>query len=382
MKLLFVSNLFPDAGDPVRGLDNACLLHHLAGRIEGVRVIAIRPGLGRRKDFRARSEDAALAPVYCQVPYLPRVGSRWNHKLMAGPLAGVMARVRDEFPFDMVLGSWLYPDGCALARLAPRLGFRYWLICQGSDAHVYLGMPVRRRLIVEAAAGSCGVITRSADLARRLAEAGVDGGKLHPVYNGVDTTVFRPAGEAGAQRRALGLEETADYLLFVGNLLPVKNPVMLIDAWHRARGLLPGRDLRLIMAGVGPMEGRIKERAAALGLRDALTMTGRLPPAAVADLLRAASCLVLASRNEGVPNVVLEAFACGTPVVSTDVGGVKEVLHAPWLGALVVPESADVLAAGMVEVVTRSPERAVIAEHGSRFSWDSTARKYLELLGS
>lgn len=380
MRLLFVSNLFPDAADPVRGLDNACLLHHLAKRLEGVRVIAIRPTLGRRKEYRARPGDEIFAPVYCHARYLPKVGSRWNHRLMARPLGQAIARVRKEFSFDLVLGSWLYPDGCALARLAPALGFRYWLICQGSDAHTYLRVPVRRRLIVAAAQASCGVITRSADLARRLAAAGVGERRLHPVYNGVDTAVFRPAADPAAARLALGLGPGAECLLFIGNFLPVKDPLLLLEAWQLARRQLPGRDLRLIMVGAGPLEASIRAKAAALGLGESLTMPGRLPPAVVADYLRAARCLVLASRNEGVPNVVLEAFACGVPVVSTDVGGVAEVLDAPFLGSLVPPGDAGALAAAIVAAVGRPPPAGPIAARGASFSWEAAAGRYLELL--
>jgi glycosyltransferase involved in cell wall biosynthesis len=382
MKLLFASNLFPDAADPVRGLDNACLLHQLRDHCEGVRAIAIRPTLGRRRDYRARAEDAALAPVFCPARYIPKVGSRWNHALMARQLGRALARVREEFSFDLVLGAWLYPDGCALARLAPRLGFRYWLICQGSDAHGYLGMPVRRRLIVAAAAGSCGVITRSADLARRLAAAGVDERLLHPVYNGVDTALFRPAVDPGPLRRALGLEHRVDYLLFVGNLLPVKNPLLLLDAWRLARAMLPHRDLRLIMIGAGPLDGAIRAKAAAMGLTGALELPGRLPPTVVADHLRVASCLVLASHNEGVPNVILEAFASGVPVVATDVGGVAEVLDAPFLGRRVPPGNAAALAAALAEIVANPPPPAPIAARGAQFSWPAAARRYAALLAT
>jgi glycosyltransferase involved in cell wall biosynthesis len=299
---------------------------------------------------------------------------------MARALAEAIARLRQEFPFDLVLGSWLYPDGCALARLSPRLGFRYWLICQGSDAHAYLGMPVRRRLIVAAAAGSGGVITRSADLARRLAAAGVGEHLLHPVYNGVDTALFRPAADPRTQRRVLGLEPDADYLLFVGNFLPVKNPLLLIESWHRARGLLPGRDLRLVMVGAGPLEAEIRGRAVARGLEGALVMPGRLPPAAVADYLRAACCLVLSSHNEGVPNVVLEAFASGVPVVATAVGGIAEVLDSRMLGTLVAPGNPEALAAALAATVSHPPPGGPIAARGAEFSWEACARRYAELL--
>ena len=380
MKLLFVSNLFPDASDPVRGLDNACLLHHLAEGVGEIRVVALRPTLRPGAVFRCRDEDRALRPVFLPVPYVPRVGSRWNHRLMAFQLGRTLARLRSEFSFDAVLGSWLYPDGCALARLAPRMGFPYWLICQGSDAHRYLDMPVRRRLIVEACSQSRAVVTRSADLARRLREAGVPQDRLHPVYNGVDTALFHPVADRGAACRELGLDPAAEHLLFVGNFLPVKNPRLLVEAWAAARARRADRDLRLVMIGTGPLEQEVRELARSLGVEGALVIAGRQAPASVGAYFRACRALVMASWNEGVPNVILEAFASGVPVVATDVGGISEVVNAPHLGRLVPAGDRAALADAIAGILETPADARRIAEHGAGFSWASTARRYLGLL--
>ena len=383
MKLLFVSNLFPDADDPVRGLDNACLLHALSDRVEEIRAIGIRPTLGKKREYEAREEDRKFSPRYCCPFYIPKVGSRWNHRLMARSLRQTIREIRSEFPFDVVLGSWLYPDGCALAQLAREMDFRYLLICQGSDARAYLDIPVRRKLIVDAARGSGGVITRSADLARRLREAGVSSEKLHPIYNGVDTSVFRPASDSAKERAALGLDAEADYLVYVGNFLPVKNPMRLLDAWRQARLELGSQaaphDLRLVMIGAGPMEGQIRSWAAENGLSEMLTLTGRLAPPEVAGYLRLGRCLVLSSHNEGVPNVVLEALASGVPVVSTEVGGISEIITSEELGTLVPPNNIKALAQALVDCVTGTASRE-IAQKGAEFSWAETAERYLRLI--
>ena len=380
MKLLFVSNLFPDAAEPIRGLDNACLLHYLREHFEEIRAVGIRPTLSGRGNYVAREEDTVLSPEFCSVPYIPKIGSRWNHRLMARSLGQTLARIHKEFPFDRVLGSWLYPDGCALARISKSMGFPFWLICQGSDAHAYLEMPVRRRLIVEAANQSRGVITRSADLAKRLAAAGVADGKLHPIYNGVDTDVFRPAQDPAAVRAALGLDAERDYLLFVGNFLPVKNPQLLLEAWRIACEKLSDREVGLVMIGAGPMEEEIRKQAEQAGLGDRLVLPGRLPPAEVAEYMRAAACLVLSSHNEGVPNVILEAFASGLPVISTDVGGISEVLIAPFLGTLVPPEDPAALAEAVCAALQAESSTEEIAYHAQRYAWPRTAQQYQDLL--
>jgi len=381
MKLLFVSNLFPDREQPIRGLDNACLLHYLRDHFEGIRAVGIRPSLSGRGNFVPRKEDEFLKPEYCCPRYIPKIGSRWNHLLMARSLRKTLERVRRKFDFDLVLGSWLYPDGCALSRLAGDMKFPYWLICQGSDAHSYLEMPVRRRLIVEASNKSRGVITRSADLARRLKEAGVGEQRLYPVYNGVDTKVFYPTEDRAEACRMVGLDPACDYLLFVGNLLPVKNPLLLIKAWEQARATNPERELRLLMIGAGPMEAEIRAESERAGLAKSLELLGRRPPDEVAGYMRAAGALVLSSHNEGVPNVVLEAFASGVPVVSTDVGGISEVLNSGDLGILVKPNNVDALCMGILEVMNR-PSNEDNSVVGSNYSWERTAEAYAGLLNA
>ncbi len=379
MKLLFVSNLFPDAADPVRGLDNACLLQYLRAHCASVRSVALRPTLSPSHllkpgpHWHPRAEDAWLDPVYCPTPYVPKFGSPWNHRLMARALRAPLTALRKEGAFDIVLGSWLYPDGCALARLAPTIDFPFVLICQGSDAHQYLEIPRRRRLILEASRSSGGIITRSADLGRRLHEAGVANEKLHPIHNGVATSIFH-AGDQSEAKSRLALAPDAAHLLFVGNFLPVKNPHLLVAAWKHARSRLPERDVRLIMIGGGPLAAEIRASAPS----DILLLPGRRNPAEIADYMRAADLLCLSSRNEGVPNVILEALASGLPVVSTNVGGIAEVIDRPEHGSLVDEHSPEALGEAIATALDGGPGRTNSVR--PEFSWQHTAERYASIL--
>lgn len=382
MRLLFVSNLYPDREDTVRGQDNARLLHALAGDCEAVRVLALRPTLSParlcgRPRWRPREEDEGFHPVYKGVPYVPKFGSAWNHRLMARSIARPLEAIRRRFPYDRILVSWLFPDGCAVARLAT---VPFTMICQGSDAHAYLSDPTRRRLIVAATRKSNGVITRSADLAGRLASAGAPEEKLHPVYNGVDLDVFHPAADKTAAREELGLAAGAKWVLFVGNLLPVKNPSLLLRAVAAVRRAPGAPDARLVMVGAGPLEQAVKSEAQQLGLADSLVLPGSLPARRVADYMRAADLLCLSSHNEGVPNVLLEAFASGLPVVATDVGGIAELLDRPELGALVPGDDAPALAEALRAQLQSPLAPGPIREHSIQFSWNSTSAKYLQIL--
>ncbi|MGZ4963662.1 MAG: hypothetical protein ACXWC8_13995, partial [Limisphaerales bacterium] len=140
LKVLFVSNLFPDAANPNRGSDNAVLLRLLARDCD-IRVIAPRPTLPFKSGARqpvACADDKQFAPVYPTVRYLPKIGGPFNHLLMAHRMRNEIARVRQSFPFDIVVCSWIYPDACAVAKLALEQNFKFVAIAQGSDIHQYL----------------------------------------------------------------------------------------------------------------------------------------------------------------------------------------------------------------------------------------------------
>lgn len=378
MRLLFISNLFPDATQPYRGLDNATLLHALREKAE-IRAVALRPVLPwSSRHWRAREIDQALAPQFIPVRYIPRVGHRWNHRLYARSMRRAIAAIAKEWPFETILTSWLYPDACAVSRLAE--GRRFVAIAQGSDVHQYLRIPARREIITTHLESAAAIVTRSAELARLLGDAGLAQERLHPVYNGVDTETFRPAttAEREASRLELGLPTRAPTLLFVGNFLPVKDPALLLAAFHRVTQILALREARLVLVGGGPLEDELRKRAAAKDLR--VIFAGRRDASGVASAMRAADALVLSSKNEGVPNVVLEAFAAGLPVIAPRVGGIHEVLTEETLGTLVDPGDESALAEGIKHVLLRPNDRERIVTHGRSFSWQTCANRYFQFL--
>jgi len=382
MKVLFVSNLYPDVAETGRGLYNARLVQHL-GRLCAMRVLSPRPVLPfcTKVQRQPRLEDAGFAPVYAPAWRIPRIGSRWNPRLMAWSLKPAFEKLRSEFAFEAVLVSWVYPDACAVARLAAQYRFPFVAVAQGSDVHQYLRQPVRRRLIVQALNQAKAVVARSAELARLLREAGVAAQRVHVIYNGVDTTVFKP-GNREQERARLGLPLEARVVLYVGNFLPIKNPLLLVAAFAELKKRFAGFQTRLVMLGDGPLEESIKRCADSAGIAGDLVMPGRKPENEVARYMQAADVLAVPSNNEGLPNVVLEAFATGLPVVATSVGGIPEVMpeSAPYLGRLVGAGNVAEMAAALEHVLQQERHTEMIVRHARAFSWESTAAAYLELL--
>jgi len=385
MKLLFVSNLFPDRDEPVRGLDNATLLQELHGQ-HGyeIRVIALRPTLlpspagHRLRHLPCRPMDEVLRPFFLPTGYVPRFGSRWNDHLLARALRPSFVKTIEEFKPDLVLASWLFPDGCAVATLCEEAGLPLVLITQGSDTHQYLADPIRRRKIVTAIDASASVICRSGDLAKRLEAAGIAPEKLRVIYNGVDPAIFFPRDRSEA-RGALGLKEEASSLLFVGNLLPVKDPLFLLRAHAglniaRTEAGLPPVRLRVI--GEGPLEGAMRNEARILGTSVDVEFLGRRNSNEVALWMNASDVLCLASINEGFPNVLLEAMACGLPIVSTDVGGIREKIHSPERGELVPRGDLGRYVAALSTVLSAAEGLPSTAE----FTWAEAGSSYDECI--
>jgi len=372
-RLLFFSNLFPTAAEPGRGLDNATLLRALAPYFE-IRVLSPRPILPwERKTFAARAEDGWLQPRWVRSAYLPKMGGAVNHLLMAASLRHEFEQNLQAFRPEIILSSWIYADSCAALHLShgrvPVVA-----IAQGSDVHQYLGMPARRRAILKYLPQAAGVITRSRELARLLGDAGYPGGKLHAVYNGVCLDTFQPRDQATARREA-GLPGDARIILFVGNFYPVKNPLLLIRAFAE---LKPAA--LLVMAGGGPLEQPCRHLATRLGVASRVVFAGRRSPGEIARLMNAADLLALPSENEGVPNVILEAFASGLPVVASRTGGIPEVLDHGSLGRLSPPGDMPALVAALREQLDARRETEAIRERGLRFSWGEAALRYREIL--
>jgi glycosyltransferase involved in cell wall biosynthesis len=372
LKLLFVSNLFPDTTEPVRGLFNARIVKHLGARAE-VRVVSPRPSWRWSVvDRRARPDDETARPAFPRVWYVPKIGSRVNHLLMAEGLQRPLERVRREFRYDVILASWIYPDACGVARVAKRLGVPFVAVAQGSDVHQYLSVPARRRVIVEAMREAGAIVTRSEELRRLLIDAGVDGEKIRVIYNGVDGEIFHP-GDRGEARQALGWSADEDVVLYVGNLVPVKNPRLLIEAFAEVERVRP--TARLVIAGDGELRGAL---GVMVGPR--VTFVGRKPEREIATMMRAANVLCVPSDNEGVPNVILESLASGLPVVATRVGGIPEIIDRDVLGTLVPRGDRPALRAAIVAALTAPARSAEVAAHAKKYSWSATIDAYLEVL--
>jgi len=199
---------------------------------------------------------------------------------------------------------------------------------------------------------------------------------------GVDSDQFHPDGPSARAR--LGLEGKR-VVLTVARLVPIKNVQRLLDAMAVVRARLA--DAHLVVVGDGPEVDTLRQRAAALGLADAVTFAGFVPHADTPEFYRAADVFALSSDFDNSPNVVLEAMAAGLPVVTTDVGGVRELVAdrpGAAAGAVVVPREPAALAEALEQYLTAPDTARAAGAHNraraiAEFSWRTSALRLLDV---
>lgn len=248
----------------------------------------------------------------------------------------------EKFVPDLIYGSNAYPDGWAATALARKLKVPVAVKAHGSDLRL-IESEGRRRRTAEALGRADAVLAVSRDLAEKATALGAAPEKVHLIYYGVRAQLFHP-GDRDEARRRLGISSEESLVLAVGNLEPVKGPDLLIRAIADLKR--EGNPAICHFIGQGVMRPALESLVAELGVSDRAIFHGPQPLESLGDWYRAADVFVLASRSEGVPNVLLEGMACATRFVATSVGGIPEV--APWgTGELIPPEDPGAIAAGL-----------------------------------
>jgi glycosyltransferase involved in cell wall biosynthesis len=275
-----------------------------------------------------------------------------------------LSRLRALEP-ECLLVTWGYPDAVGAAALNRALGLPLIIKAHGSDLNVHAVHPLHAAQLRWAARSAAAVVCVSEALRQRAITLGVPADKALAIRNGVDLERFKPLPRAEA-RRATGQAADRRTVLFVGNLLTTKGVRELFAAFER---LARGRpELDLVLIGEGPDSAWVREQAASADLADRVRLVGRVPHAELAPWFNAADLTCLPSYNEGLPNVLHEAMACGIPCVATAVGGIPEVVSAVS-GELVPVREVDALAAALSRVLDRRWDRDAMVAQAARFSW-------------
>lgn len=384
IRLLVFTTLYPNAAQLRHGVFVEERLRKLVatGRVTA-RVVAPvpwfpfrNPHFGNYAKFAAvphAEERFGIRIVHPRYPVIPKFGMNIAPSLLYRALLPFLRRCAADEDFDVIDAHYLYPDGVAAVRLGAALGKPVVLSARGSDVTLLPRYAVPRHRICDAADGASAIITVSQDLNDKLVRLGATSAKVTTLRNGVDLARFRPLARDGI-RAELGLAGTT--WLTVGHLTRPKGAHIAIGALARVT------DATLMVAGDGPERTRLRQLAELLGVAQRIRFLGGVPHDDLCRYYNAADVLLHPSESEGMPNVVLEALACGTPVLAAPFDSAAEIIQSPEAGIIASEPSVDALVAAWKTLQARMPQRAATRCFAElHFDWDAVIDAQCALYG-
>jgi glycosyltransferase involved in cell wall biosynthesis len=242
----------------------------------------------------------------------------------------------------------------------------------GSDINQMAVRGLQRRVIGRVLASSDRVLSVSSALRDEVVKLGVDQRKVVVIPNGIDLAQFADVDQSEARSR-LELTGNGRIVLCVSRLSGEKGIDTLLDGFR----FVSDPDTTLIVVGDGDQKGHLENLIDEFNLRDRVRMLGRKPHSEIPLWISASDLVVLPSRVEGHPNAVVEALACGKPVVAACVGGVPEIIRSDAHGLLVEPNDPKGLGEAIRLALDRTWDRQGILQFGRARTWDNVAQELL-----
>ena len=390
MKVLVFTGLFPNNVWPNHGIFIQQRMAHVAKLPQcDVRVVTPVPyyppiPIGWRSAYRnivKQQEIEGLRVDYPRYFMIPKIGMALQGILLFLSLLPFVVRLKKEFPFEIIDAHYLYPDGFAAILLGWWVNVPVVVSARGSDLNVFEGFPVIRRMLEWTLGRANAVITVSQALKVVALRLGVTSEKVSVIPNGVDSSKFFPLDKEEA-RSKIGLSlEKRKIVVSVGHLTPNKGFDLLIktigELAEKSNEIPP----LLVIVGGGIYTQVLEALVQRLRLESSVYLVGAVPHDQLLWYYNAADLVCLMSEKEGWPNVVLEALACGRPVLASRAGGIPEILTSSQVGNL-VDRNVSQLALCMEAALNQKWDVSEIVGHAQRFSWTQTAQSVTEVLHS
>ncbi len=385
-KLLVFSSLFPSQKRPNAGVFIRERMFRVAQHMP---VIVVSPvpwfpfqGIVRywRPHFRPQpdsyEEQQGISVYFPRFLSVPGLFKSCDGFFMALGCLFTLIKLRKKF--TIIDAHFAYPDGYAATLLGKWLKIPVTITLRGTEVPLSK-MPGRKTRLLMALKNATRIFSVSDSLKQHVVSLGAKADKIRVIGNGIDTTTFYPLAKSAA-RAELKLPENAKVLISVGALVDRKG-------FHRVLEILPALVVKipelvyLIVGGDSP-EGNITERleyqVKMLKLEDNVRFLGAYPSKQLKVPLSSADLFVLATANEGWANVFLEAMACGLPVITTAVGGNKEVVSKPSLGTVVPYGDSEALLAALLQGFETVWDRPLIIRYAQENSWECRVKILVE----
>lgn len=380
MRVLVLSSVFPNSRDPLFGIFVKERIMHVAQSCE---VIVVAPvawfpfnhfirGINRSAVPRYEVEHnlQVYHPKFFSVPGLFKSLDGIFYFLSILPL---LCRLRREFPFDLIDAHFVYPDGVGACLLGKWFRCPVTITLRGTIGKLAKFL-LRRKQIQWALATASRVFSVSRSLQEIAVDLGCDREKTRVIPNGIDCKVFQPLDQVEARNR-MGIPLDRTVLLSVGALCERKGHHRIMQALPRL--VAAHANLLFVVVGGPGAEGDmgpfLKRLSRELGVDRHVRLVGARPHHEIAEWLAAADAFCLATSNEGMANVLVEALSCGIPVVTTRVGGNAELVQDGVNGLLVSHGDSDALQNALLKALQGKWDRDRVSRTMTGRTWDATA---------
>jgi len=368
--LLIITNLYPLPWEPNRATFNRQQFSLLDDEYDKSVLIpvAFSEWFKHRKTF-TQSENLRYVPYF----YTPKIGRRFYSIFLFLSImlhSGLWIKRKKA---RIMLASWAFPDAVATQWISRLFNAKFFFKVHGTDINEFTKVKSRASQIKSAAQKAIGVISVSQALKNEMVNIGIPAEKIEVIYNGVNHDKF------GAKKAELKAEnQHGEYVLYIGNLKKTKGIFELLNGFAQIKDKYPA--LNLLYAGPGALKNELLECAKSLNIESNIKLLGGVNHDELPSLIHHAKLLALPSYNEGVPNVVLESMACGTPVLATSVGGIPEVINTQTCGVIIPPKNENAVAEGLVTLLSKEWNPEQIQAHSQQFSWKKNKSQLINVL--
>ena len=389
VNILVITNVYPTPTEPERGVFTHQLIKTIQ-RDHNVTVVCPLPWFPSFWPFNRIRKYKHYALVPKQYDYdnikvyspkyilFPKLSESIHAYLLTIGIRKCVKSLHKSKPFSVIHSHWLYPDGVAASAISEELRIPHLMTGLGCDINISLYQRGKRPKILSALALADSITVKANNLKLELVKNGVPESRVEVIPNGIDLNKFSIMNRNRC-RELLGMTADGPIILFIGRLSTEKDVNTLISA----AGLLKDTEAMptIYLVGDGPLRHSLSSHATNLGIADNVIFCGRVEHNKLKNWLGAADYLCLPSLREGCPNVVLEALACGKPVIGSRVGAIPDLV-AKDSGVLFEPGNAEDLARAIREATDLQWDQENIRAGVSQFTWDSAAKNYDRLYGS
>lgn len=211
-----------------------------------------------------------------------------------------------------------------------------------------------RKLLTFTLNNSDQIIAVSADLEKRIEHMDINPEKIMVLRNAVDLDRFKPNKNVN-MRNKVGIRDNDIFILFIGHLEPFKGIFELLDGFYQIN--VQNKNTRLMIIGEGHQETEVRKIVNEYQINESVIFTGKISPEEIQNYYQMADIFVLPSYTEGLPLVVVEAMACGLPIVASCVGGIPEVVENNENGFLISPRNVGELKTKLEQLIVNQDLR-------------------------